>query len=81
MSEEFAKIQHEYSSVAEFERVANYFLSGNSSSSTGFQAMFVLTNFYLMRRLSLRILKLADTVILDHENEGPTSCKPLISFA
>ena len=41
-------IQDGYSSVEELTRIANYFLSGNSSASSHFQAMFLLTHFCLM---------------------------------
>ena len=38
-------IQDGYSSVEELSRIDNYFLCGNYSSSSHFQAMFLLTHF------------------------------------
>ena len=64
--------------MEELTKIANYFLSGNSSASSCFQAMFLLTHFCLMRGESVRKLELADMFILDLENVGQTACKVVI---
>ena len=71
-------IQHKYSSVEELIRLANYFLSSNSSASSCIGAMFLLIHFSLTRGESVRKLELADMFILDLENEGLTACKAMI---
>lgn len=67
-------MQDRYSSVEELSRIANCFLSGNSSYSTCFWAVLFFTHFFLMRGESVRKLELEGMFILHLENKDPATC-------
>jgi hypothetical protein len=67
-----------YSSHTEFMQLANAFYSSTPRSGFRDRLSFLLCHFGLMRGQDVRGLELADLIVLDLPNEGPSPCTALV---